>query len=92
MSTRATPPTAAKRRASKRASRRGAGVTDRRSLTRLLDFLGEDNIMWGSDFPHPDGVWPASQHFIDDELGHFPEEIRYKVICDNAVKLYGFAA
>ncbi len=25
---------------------------------KLLDELGEDNIMWGSDFPHPDGVWP----------------------------------
>ena len=58
--------------------------------TRLLDFLGEDNIMWGSDFPHPDGVWPDSQSFIDDELGHLPEEIRQKVICDNAVNLYGF--
>ena len=48
--------------------------------------------MWGSDFPHPDGVWPDSQHFIDDELGHLPEELRYKVICDNAVTLYDFAA
>ena len=25
---------------------------------RLLDFLGEDNIVWGADFPHPDRVWP----------------------------------
>ena len=25
---------------------------------KLLDELGEDNIMWGSDFPHPDGIWP----------------------------------
>lgn len=60
--------------------------------TRLLNFLDEDNIKWGSDFPHPNGVWLDSQHFIDDELGHFPEEIRYKVIYDNAVKLFGFAA
>ena len=58
--------------------------------TRLLDFLGEDNIMWGSDFPHPDGVWPDSQSFIEDELGHLPEDIRHKVICANAVELYGF--
>ena len=26
----------------------------------LLDHLGEDNVMWGSDFPHPDGIWPDS--------------------------------
>ena len=25
---------------------------------RLLDILGEDNVMWGSDYPHPDGIWP----------------------------------
>ena len=58
--------------------------------TRLLDLLGEDNVMWGSDFPHPDGVWPDSQQFIEDELGGLPKEIRHKVICTNAAKLYRF--
>jgi len=57
---------------------------------RLLDMLGEDNIMWGSDFPHPDGVWPDSQTFIDRELGELDEGQRRKIICDNAARLYGF--
>ncbi len=57
---------------------------------RLLDILGEDNIMWGSDFPHPDGVWPDSQSFIEKELGHLSEATRHKLICGNAAKLYGF--
>lgn len=57
---------------------------------RLLDVLGEDNVMWGSDFPHPDGVWPDSQEFIAKELGHLPKEIRAKVVCENAGRLYGF--
>ena len=35
---------------------------------RLLDVLGEDNVMWGSDYPHPDGIWPDSQEFLDREL------------------------
>ena len=35
---------------------------------KLLEELGEDNIMWGSDFPHPDGVWPDSQEFIEREV------------------------
>ena len=30
----------------------------------LLHHLGEDNVMWGSDFPHPDGIWPDSQEFL----------------------------
>ncbi len=57
---------------------------------RLLDVLGEDNVMWGSDFPHPDGVWPDSQDFIEREMTGLDERIRRKVLCDNAVRLYGF--
>ncbi len=57
---------------------------------RLLDILGEDNVMWGSDFPHPDGVWPDSQAFIEKELGHLPAATRHKIVCGNAAELYGF--
>jgi predicted TIM-barrel fold metal-dependent hydrolase len=57
---------------------------------KLLEELGEDNIMWGSDFPHPDGVWPDSQEYIQKELGHLPEATRKKIVCDNAAKLYRF--
>jgi uncharacterized protein len=57
---------------------------------KLLDELGEDTIMWGSDFPHPDGVWPDSQTFIEEQLGHLPPGTRRKIVCDNAAKLYGF--
>jgi uncharacterized protein len=63
--------------------------TDRIGI-KMIDEIGEDNIMWGSDFPHPDGVWPDSQEYIQRELGHLPERVRRKVICENAGKLYGF--
>jgi len=36
---------------------------------KMLDELGAENIMWGSDFPHPDGIWPDSQEYIQWELG-----------------------
>jgi predicted TIM-barrel fold metal-dependent hydrolase len=57
---------------------------------KLLDDIGHDTIMWGSDFPHPDGVWPDSSEFIERELGHLPAEVRHKIVCENAGKLYGF--
>jgi predicted TIM-barrel fold metal-dependent hydrolase len=57
---------------------------------KLLDELGVENIMWGSDFPHPDGVWPDSQEFIKKELGHLSKDVRCKIVCENAAKLYGF--
>ena len=57
---------------------------------RCLDLLGEDNVMWGSDFPHPDGVWPDSQEFLDRELGGIDEAVRAKIVFENAARLYRF--
>jgi predicted TIM-barrel fold metal-dependent hydrolase len=54
-----------------------------------LQMLGEDNIMWGSDFPHPDGVWPDSQAFIDRELKGLAPEVQSKIVYGNAAALYG---
>ena len=55
---------------------------------KLLKELGEDNVMWGSDYPHPDGIWPDSRDFIKRELSEVAPATRRKVICDNAAKLY----
>jgi predicted TIM-barrel fold metal-dependent hydrolase len=57
---------------------------------KLLDELGVDKIMWGSDFPHPDGVWPDSREYIDKELGHLAPAVRRQIVCENAARLYGF--
>ncbi|MEE2783957.1 MAG: amidohydrolase family protein [Pseudomonadota bacterium] len=59
---------------------------------RLLDILGEENVMWGSDFPHPDGVWPDSQTFIEREFKGVDAAVKRKVVCTNAAALYGFDA
>jgi predicted TIM-barrel fold metal-dependent hydrolase len=61
--------------------------TDRVGI-KLIDEIGEDNVMWGSDFPHPDGIWPDSQEHLARELGHLPAATRRKITCDNAAKLY----
>jgi predicted TIM-barrel fold metal-dependent hydrolase len=65
--------------------------TDRIGI-KLLDEIGDENIMWGSDFPHPDGVWPDSKEVIQRELGHLPAPVRRKIVCDNAARFYGFRA
>lgn len=59
---------------------------------RLLDMLGAETLMWSSDFPHADGVWPESQDFIRRQFGHLPEAVRKQIICDNALSLYGAGA
>ena len=55
-----------------------------------IDRIGVDNIMWGSDYPHPDGVYPDSQKAIQEGMGHLPEDVRRKIVCDNAARLYSF--
>ena len=57
---------------------------------KLIDELGADKIMWGSDFPHPDGVWPDSREYVAREMAAVPADIRRKIVCENAARLYGF--
>lgn len=59
---------------------------------KLLQELGEDNVMWGSDFPHPDGIWPDSRDFVARELGHLPPATRHKLVSATAARLYGLPA
>ncbi len=71
--------------------RQGHSTFQVEPLTReIVSAVGEDNIMWGSDYPHPDCVFPDSQQTIEDNLGALRPEQRYKVICGNAARLYGF--
>ena len=56
----------------------------------MIERVGVNNVMWGSDFPHPDGVWPDSQEFLHKQLAHLSEDVRRKLVYENAAKLYGF--
>lgn len=55
-----------------------------------VERIGVDSIMWGSDYPHPDGVFPDSRSVIQKCLGHLPDDIVQKITCENAAKLYRF--
>ena len=45
--------------------------------------------MWGSDYPHPDGVWPESNKYIDEQFGDLPADVTRKLTCENARNFYG---
>lgn len=53
--------------------------------------LNMDNIMWGSDFPHLDSVWPHSRDVVARVLAGVSEEERRNVVAGNVSRLYGFA-
>ena len=58
-------------------------------LADVVPMVGQDNVMWGSDYPHADGVWPDSRQIIEADLGSMDPEARGKITCHNAGKLYG---
>ena len=57
--------------------------------TKLIDDIGVETLMWGSDYPHGDGVWPESSKYIEEQFGHLPAEVTHKIVCENAGKFYG---
>jgi predicted TIM-barrel fold metal-dependent hydrolase len=57
--------------------------------TKLIEDMGVETLMWGSDYPHPDGVWPESAKYIDDQFSHLPADVKFAMTCGNAAKFYG---
>ena len=57
--------------------------------TKLIDDMGVETLMWGSDYPHGDGVWPESRRYIQEQFGHLSEDAFRKITCENAGKFYG---
>jgi predicted TIM-barrel fold metal-dependent hydrolase len=56
---------------------------------RVVDTLGDDRVMWASDYPHPDSTWPASQQAIEENFKGVAPATRRRILCDNAKELYG---
>jgi len=54
-----------------------------------LATIGEDRVMWASDYPHPDSTWPNSQRVIATQMAGLPEDTRRKLTRENARALYG---
>jgi predicted TIM-barrel fold metal-dependent hydrolase len=56
--------------------------------TILLEYLGADNIMWETDFPHPTCLHPEAVRRSARALRGVGEENIRKIMQDNAAKLY----
>ncbi len=55
----------------------------------LTDFWGPENLLWASDYPHPDSIWPNSVSTIERKMGHMDPALVQKIVGGNAAKLYG---
>ena len=52
--------------------------------------LGLEQLMWGSDYPHPEGTWPHTKADLKDAFSGFPEDDIAAILGGNAIKFYGF--
>lgn len=66
----------------------GASCVPRRDLD-LHDQLGTETVMWGSDFPHPEGTWPNTATYYKETFSGFPLDTGKKILGANAVDFYG---
>ena len=67
-----------------------ASFQDDRTGIDNIEKIGEETLLWGADFPHPDGTWPDSQMFIEKIFSGVPAATRRKVLYENAARLYDF--
>jgi len=52
--------------------------------------IGVDNLLWGSDYPHPECTFPRSRQILEEILADCTEEEKAKIAGGNAAKLYHF--
>lgn len=55
---------------------------------RLVDLIGEDNMMWGSDYPHAEGTWGFSNEVMESMWNALGPVAGEKVLGGNAIKLW----
>jgi predicted TIM-barrel fold metal-dependent hydrolase len=54
--------------------------------------IGDDNLMWGSDYPHSEGTWPWTRQAIRNTFCDMPTDLTRKVLGENAVKVFNLDA
>jgi predicted TIM-barrel fold metal-dependent hydrolase len=52
--------------------------------------LGLEQIMWGSDYPHPEGTWPTTKKLMFDSFHDLPENEIAAMLGENAIRFFGF--
>jgi predicted TIM-barrel fold metal-dependent hydrolase len=53
----------------------------------LLDKVGEDNVLFETDYPHQDGTWPHSRQAAAEQFGHLDQAKIDKIARGNAIRL-----
>ncbi|HET8562448.1 MAG TPA: amidohydrolase family protein, partial [Candidatus Binatia bacterium] len=63
-------------------------VEDDRAGVLTTPLYGEDNFLWGSDYPHHVTTWPHSGETFEANCQGFPPSLARKLGRDNAIRVY----
>ena len=67
----------------------GASCMPRREA-EMRHEIGVHRIMWGSDYPHPEGSWPFTKDQMHETFRGLPEDEVAAMLGGNAADFYGF--
>ena len=59
-------------------------------LGAMADLLGHDRVLFGSDYPHPEGL--ANPRDYINEISHLPQELQAKIMGGNLSRLMNIPA
>jgi len=65
---------------------------EQRSLAHSIDLLGDRNIMFETDFPHPACLYPEPGQRGRDHVADLPEASQRRLLYENAMELYRLPA
>lgn len=51
-------------------------------------FLGVENLMWSTDYPHPVSTWPHSRKIVDEVMKGVPSDERALMVAGNATRIW----
>jgi predicted TIM-barrel fold metal-dependent hydrolase len=57
---------------------------------RSLEAFPVDNILWESDFPHDEGLWPHSRKTLAEAMVTVPDDVALKIGELNARRVFNF--
>ena len=51
---------------------------------------GVETLMWGNDYPHPEGTWPGSQEVAARQFDGVSDADLHAIVAGNAADVFGF--
>lgn len=61
---------------------------DEPHVVRDHQLLGEDKLMFATDYPHRQSIWPDSMKVADRDTSALPAHLRHALIHDNAMQAF----